>query len=304
MSGHQRNMPHHTHAYPYSVDMGMDDMSMGVKLPPSSSAYASVKPSNTTTRPSYPTQSTGRIYETAARTQPSNNNGISISQIRDVWEDNFEEEIYNIMRLVETYRFVGMDTEYPGIYYKPNSEGKVTREIEYRTLKENVDALTVIQVGLSFADENGNLPSDVCTWQFNFKFDLSKDPHNKDSINLLKDSGLNFDRHRSHGINPLTFGEWFNVSGLALNDDVKWISYHGNFDFAYLLKMLTNSELPDTEKGFYDQLKIYFPNFVDLKCMTKDIEQLKTGGLSKLASELDVTILLGTRFPHLQYSLN
>ena len=36
----------------------------------------------------------------------------------------------------------------------------------------NVDKLKVIQVGLSFADEDGYTPPGVGTWQFNFRFDL------------------------------------------------------------------------------------------------------------------------------------
>jgi CCR4-NOT transcription complex subunit 7/8 len=44
--------------------------------------------------------------------------------------------------------------------------------MEYRTIKINTDKLKVIQVGLSFANEDGYLPEKVTTWQFNFKFDL------------------------------------------------------------------------------------------------------------------------------------
>ena len=46
------------------------------------------------------------------------------------------------------------------------------QEIEYRTIKMNVDKLKVIQVGISIADEEGYVPPGIGTWQFNFKFDL------------------------------------------------------------------------------------------------------------------------------------
>jgi len=36
----------------------------------------------------------------------------------------------------------------------------------------NVDKLKVIQVGISFADEEGITPPGVGTWQFNIRFDL------------------------------------------------------------------------------------------------------------------------------------
>ena len=77
--------------------------------------------------------------------------------------------------------------------------------------------------------------------------------------------------------------------GLILNEDVKWISFHGGFDFAYLLRMLTGLSLPDDDASFYNILNTYFPSFYDIKHMTKEIENLKSGGLSKLASDLNVT---------------
>ena len=39
-------------------------------------------------------------------------------------------------------------------------------------MRSNVDLLKTIQVGLTFADEEGNFPLDICTWQFNFHFDV------------------------------------------------------------------------------------------------------------------------------------
>ena len=39
-------------------------------------------------------------------------------------------------------------------------------------IKENVDQLKMIQLGLTLATKDGKYPSDTCTWQFNFNFDL------------------------------------------------------------------------------------------------------------------------------------
>ena len=36
----------------------------------------------------------------------------------------------------------------------------------------NVDLLKIIQVGITLADEEGNYPQDVSTWQFNFRFSV------------------------------------------------------------------------------------------------------------------------------------
>ena len=48
-------------------------------------------------------------------------------------------------------------------------------------------------------------------------------------------------------------------------EDVKWLSFHSGYDFGYLLKMLTDSNLPLEEPEFTSQLKLYFPNIYDVK---------------------------------------
>jgi CCR4-NOT transcription complex subunit 7/8 len=47
-------------------------------------------------------------------------------------------------------------------------------EAEYSLIRTNVEETKLIQIGLTIADEKGNVPYPVCTWQFNFKFDLNK----------------------------------------------------------------------------------------------------------------------------------
>jgi CCR4-NOT transcription complex subunit 7/8 len=42
----------------------------------------------------------------------------------------------------------------------------------YKNIKNNVDNLKVIQIGITLANEHGEYPPDISTWQFNFKFDL------------------------------------------------------------------------------------------------------------------------------------
>jgi len=212
--------------------------------------------------------------------------------IRDVWEDNFEEEFSYIMQIIEKCKVIAMDTEFPGIFYKLTEADLHSmsshHEIEYRTIKLNVDQLKVIQVGLSFADENGYLPHGVTTWQFNFKFDVKTDDYSPEAIELLSNSGIKFDKHATRGINPQIFAEYLISSGLVLNDEVKWITFHGGFDFAYLLKMLDGQNLPDDDESFYSTMEAYFPSFFDIKCMVRDIDSLKSGGLNKLAADLSV----------------
>lgn len=73
-----------------------------------------------------------------------------------------------------------------------------------------------------------------------------------------------------------------------LNPRVKWVVFHGGYDFAYLLKMVHGDGLPETVEQFYALMKVYYPNIYDLKYFIKDIPNLKDVGLTKLAAEIGV----------------
>mmetsp|Transcript_5848 Transcript_5848/g.12317 ORF Transcript_5848/g.12317 Transcript_5848/m.12317 type:complete len:415 (-) Transcript_5848:210-1454(-) len=207
-------------------------------------------------------------------------------EIRNVWAENVEEEMRVIRELVDKYPYVSMDTEFPGVVAKPVTEA-YTSDYHYKSLKVNVDLLKIIQLGLSFSDEKGNLCKDCPCWQFNFAFDLDGDMFAQDSIDLLVNSGISFPDHATRGIDPQLFGELLMVSGLVLDDRVRWITYHAGYDFAYLLKILTTKELPSDEKGFFDLLKIYFPTVYDIKYMTSLCDGHRfMGGLQRLADDL------------------
>lgn len=82
------------------------------------------------------------------------------------------------------------------------------------------------------------------------------------------------------------FAECLTSSGLILNEDITWISFHGAYDFAYLLKILTNLPLPDNENGFLDQIQTFFPNYFDVRYLVK--KDNFRGSLTKLAQGLDI----------------
>ncbi|KAL3919733.1 MAG: hypothetical protein SGILL_003606 [Bacillariaceae sp.] len=210
---------------------------------------------------------------------------IETLEIRNVWAENVEEEMRYIRELVEKYPYVAMDTEFPGVIAKPVTE-TYTSDYHYKSLKLNVDLLKIIQLGLSFADKDGNLCKECPCWQFNFAFDLEADMFAQDSIDLLVNSGISFEYHATHGIDPRLFGELLMVSGLVLDDRVKWVTYHAGYDFAYLLKLLTSQDLPPEEKGFFELLRIYFPNVYDIKYMTSLCDGHQGGGLQRLADDL------------------
>ena len=64
-----------------------------------------------------------------------------------------------------------------------------------------------------------------------------------DSIELLKQSGIDFAQNEVRGIDVKRFGELLTVSGVVLNEDVRWITFHSGYDFGYLLKVLTAAPL-------------------------------------------------------------
>lgn len=204
----------------------------------------------------------------------------SSEPIREVFESNFVYEMKCLSKLLKRYNYVGMDTEFPGTLYSSNLTS-------YKAIKSNVDVLKLIQVGISLADKYGNKPEECSTWQFNLQFSLSSDKYSTDSINMLTNCGIDFKELETKGISNELFAEYLLSSGLIINEDVKWICFHGIYDFAYLLHTITNLPLPESDTGFFEDLKIYFPCFFDIRYLIRFNESLR-GSLSKLSQDLNV----------------
>ena len=202
--------------------------------------------------------------------------------IRDVWAANLEDEFKIIRSIVQDYPYVAMDTEFPGVVARPIGEFKSTCDYQYHLLKVNVDLLKIIQLGLTFLDNSGKPRPGISTWQFNFKFNLTEDMYAQDSIELLQNSGIQFKKHEEEGIDVFEFAELLMTSGVVLNDHVKYLSFHSGYDFGYLLKILTDVDLPADEAEFFELLRIYFPVIYDVKYLMKSCKDLK-GGLQEVS---------------------
>lgn len=178
-----------------------------------------------------------------------------ILRVREVWDDNLDDEMKLIREIVDDYPYLAMDTEFPGVVARPLGNFKNAGEYHYQMLRLNVDMLKLIQLGLTFTDADGKLPrinNELCVWQFNFReFCLNEDMYAGDSIELLKESGIDFAQNEARGIDVRRFGEQLTVSGVVLNEDVRWITFHSGYDFGYLLKVLTASPLPAEESEFF-----------------------------------------------------
>ncbi|XP_068958631.1 CCR4-NOT transcription complex subunit 8 isoform X2 [Petaurus breviceps papuanus] len=170
--------------------------------------------------------------------------------ICEVWASNLEEEMRKIREIVLSYSYIAM-------------------------------------LGLTFTNEKGEYPSGINTWQFNFKFNLTEDMYSQDSIDLLANSGLQFQKHEEEGIDTLHFAELLMTSGVVLCDNVKWLSFHSGYDFGYMVKLLTDSRLPEEEHEFFHILNLFFPSIYDVKYLMKSCKNLK-GGLQEVADQLDL----------------
>ncbi|CAN0879401.1 Probable CCR4-associated factor 1 homolog 11 [Linum grandiflorum] len=216
---------------------------------------------------------------------------------RSVWADNLESEFAVIISVAKHYPVISMDTEFPGVVIRPPGLPQFNLQHQdstarYASLKANVDSLKLIQVGLTLADEDGNLPDRI--WEFNFRdFDVTCDSHSHDSVELLKRQGIDFAKNRKYGIEAVKFGELLMTSGLVLTDSVSWVTFHSAYDFGYLVKCLTQRPLPDKLDDFLDLVRMFFGARVyDVKHLMKFQPHLY-GGLDRTCTTLGVKRVTG-----------
>uniref|UniRef100_A0A2K5DG34 poly(A)-specific ribonuclease n=1 Tax=Aotus nancymaae TaxID=37293 RepID=A0A2K5DG34_AOTNA len=140
-------------------------------------------------------------------------------RICEAWACSLDEEMKKALQVIRKYNYVAVDTEFPGV---------VNADYQYQLLRCNVDLLKIIQLGLTFMNEQGEYPPGTPTWQLNFKFNLTEDMYAQDSTELLTTSDIQFKKHEEEGIETQYFAELLMTSGVVLCEGViscRWQFY-------------------------------------------------------------------------------
>ncbi|MED6190236.1 hypothetical protein PIB30_103919, partial [Stylosanthes scabra] len=249
--------------------------------------------------PSYPLLSQPILMEQLPLLEHSPDSSVVI---RQVWAANVDHEFKVIRSVIKKYRLVSIDTEFPGVVFQPRNKSyrNLLPEETYQLMKANVEALKLVQLGLTLSDERGNLP-DLGTnnrnsyiWQFNFRdFNITRDIHARDSVALLRSQGINFERNAVAGVSSARFAKLAAASGLLFNDTLTWVTFHGTYDIGYLVKILTWGVLPSRLEEFLDLVKKLFGgNAYDVKHVMRFCNGIY-GGLEKVAETLQVDRVAG-----------
>lgn len=197
--------------------------------------------------------------------------------MREVWRHNVVEEFKLIFQLIGRYRWIAMDTEFTG--FVRCTPRHTSEEERYRDVKLNVDSMKMIQLGFTMFDDQGNLPFPGSTcWQFNFS-DLDPDEDAPSLQPHKRRSGIDFDKMRSEGVDT-------ELCSILLQEllsschGIRWITFHGLYDVAYLLKMLTGAPLPDTLHGFLILARNLLGRCYDIKYIARFCDGLLGGETS------------------------
>lgn len=210
----------------------------------------------------------------------------SACEVHDVWAWNLDEEFAALIALASAAAadcqaggeggsvILAFDVEFPGFLRQEPRSG--ARAVRYQVLRENVDRLRPIQLGVAVAGHDG-APRGV--WSFNLRFNVDVDLHSAKSVAFLRRAGIDFPRHAAEGIDAAALGQLLAGSELVgwHARAPCWVTFSGFYDFGYLLRMLTSDKLPQNFGGFDVTLSMFCPRRHELR------DELPHGSLDILA---------------------
>ena len=135
----------------------------------------------------------------------------------------------------------------------------------------------------------------ACYQQVNFKdFDLSSpsDLRWEPSVALLQKNGMNFEKSRRDGVPAAVFfGELrrrLDWTGRGAESKPLWVTFHGLYDAAYLVSLLTWAPLPESLGEFARLAGRFLGRIVDLKTVAESCGEA-SAGLIRTCKNLKVT---------------
>lgn len=203
------------------------------------------------------------------------------SKVRDVWASNFNVEMLSLVAAASAVGptgFLALDTEFPGVLRQ--APVFAAREAQYRAMRANVNIMRPIQVGAAIATASGEV---LGSWSFNLRFDVLEDHHSEAAITLLAAAGIDFPRHATEGIDPTSFGEALAASPMVdTAEGPLLITFNGQHDLGYLVRLLTQQALPSNLDMFDIVLSFLCPSRFELR------DWLRHGSLNILAQHYGV----------------
>lgn len=212
-------------------------------------------------------------------------------KVTEVWKHNIVHEFEAISKFAASpnTRYISLDTEFSG--FLRQTPLNASQEHRYQDMKHNVDTMKMIQLGFTFYNANGESSN---SWQINFKeFNPTVDPHMETSIKLLMESGIYFNKNQRDGVDAVFLSRllWRNLI-LPCRYKTKWITFHGLYDFGYIVKLvtmlITGCPLVNTLGEFLGQIQGIFGNVYDLKNIAKLYGFSEKLGLMKITEKLKI----------------
>ncbi|CDP00714.1 unnamed protein product [Coffea canephora] len=81
--------------------------------------------------------------------------------VRKLYAYNLRADFSIIGQNLATYRFIAVDIEFPGTIFRSQKPYDIKKKGDknYQLMKENVNSLKLIQLGLTLSDSSGKLPN-------------------------------------------------------------------------------------------------------------------------------------------------
>ncbi|KAF3786728.1 putative CCR4-associated factor 1-like protein 9 [Nymphaea thermarum] len=179
-----------------------------------------------------------------------------------------------------------------------------TLDENYAFFRQRANAVRLLQLGLTFSDEGGNLPKDPMTgegylWEFNVKVAKSMDEIDAVFRQHLTEKGINVDYNMKYGIHPDMLCTGIGCMETLKKERIRWVVFSGCAAFSPLLNIMrpvtgNQEQLPVRREAFLDAVKLYFPKFYELRQLMSGCGL--SGTLVETANVLGVGVTGGEMF--------